>query len=104
METLTLTEPALRSEVQRGPEAQTTFATLARFLAKVYDDHVAPREAKRALFEPRRIATPDGYHSTKCVAAGLYALLTQARLAAEDGEVTVHSLGAQRSENLIEIK
>ena len=87
MEALTLTEPALRSEVPRGPEAQTTFPTLARFLAKVYDDHLAPHEAKRALFEPRRVATPDGYNSTKCVAAGLYALLTQARLAAEDGEV-----------------
>jgi hypothetical protein len=48
---------------------------------------VAPHEAKRVLFEPRRVATPDGYHSTKCVAAELYALLTQARLAAEDGEV-----------------
>jgi hypothetical protein len=48
---------------------------------------VAPHEAKRALFEPRRVATPDGYLSTKCVAAGLFALLTQARLAAEDGEV-----------------
>ncbi|HEV8059523.1 MAG TPA: hypothetical protein VGP68_06605 [Gemmataceae bacterium] len=66
---------------------QTTFPTLARFLAKVYDDHVAPHEGKRALFEPRRIAAPEGYHSTKCVAAGLYALLTQARLAANDGEV-----------------
>ena len=87
MEALTLTEPALRSEVEQGPQAPTTFPTLARFLAKVYDDHVAPHEAKRALFEPRRVATPDGYHSTKCVAAGLYALLTQARLAAEDGEV-----------------
>jgi hypothetical protein len=87
MEALTLTEPALRSEVEQGPQAQTTFPTLARFLAKVYDNHVAPHEAKRALFEPRRVATPDGYHSTKCVAAGLYALLTQARLAAEDGEV-----------------
>ena len=87
METLTLTEPALRSEVEQRPQAQSTFPTLARFLAKVYDDHLAPHEARRALFEPRRIATPDGYHSTKCVAAGLYALLTQARLAAEDGEV-----------------
>lgn len=87
MEALTLTQSALRSEVEQGPQAQTTFPTLARFLAKVYDDHVAPHEAKRALFEPRRVATPNGYHSTKCVAAGLYALLTQARLAAEDGEV-----------------
>ncbi len=87
MEALTLTEPALRSKVEQEPQAQTTFPTLARFLAKVYDDHVAPHEARRALFEPRRVATPDGYHSTKCVAAGLYALLTQARLAAEDGEV-----------------
>ncbi len=87
MEALTLTEPALRSKVEPGPQAQTTFPTLARFLAKVYDDHVAPHETRRALFEPRRVATPDGYHSTKCVAAGLYALLTQARLAAEDGEV-----------------
>jgi hypothetical protein len=60
--------------------------TLARFLAKVYDDHLAAYEARRTLFEPRRVATPDGYPSTKCVAAGVYALLTQARLAAEDGE------------------
>jgi hypothetical protein len=37
------------------------------------------------LFEPRRVATPEGFHSTKCVAAGIYALLTQARLAAADG-------------------
>ena len=61
METLTLMEPALRSEVKQGPQAQTTFPTLARFLAKVYDDHLAPHEARRALFEPRRVATPDGY-------------------------------------------
>ena len=86
MEAPTLTEPALRPEVEQGPQVQTSFPTLARFLAKVYDDHVAPHEAKRALFEPRRLATPDGYHLTKCVAAALYALLTRARLAAEDGE------------------
>ena len=58
MEALTLTEPALRSEVEQGPQAAKNFPTLARFLAKVYDDHVAPHEAKRALFEPRRVATP----------------------------------------------
>ena len=86
MEIAVLNEAALRSEVKQGPQVQTAFPTLARFLAKVYDDHVAPHEAKRALFEPRRVATPDGYHSTRCVPAGLYALLTQARLAAEDGE------------------
>jgi hypothetical protein len=68
-------------------QPQTTRLTLARFLAKIYDDHLATHEAKRALFEPRRVNTPDGYHSAKCVAAGLYALLTQAKLAAQDGEV-----------------
>jgi hypothetical protein len=87
MKTAILNEVALRPEREPPPQFQTTFPTLARFLAKVYDDHVAPHEAKRALFEPRRVATPDGYHSTKCVAAGLYALLMQARLAADDGEV-----------------
>ena len=61
------------------------WSTLAQFLGSVYDNHLAQYAAKRTLFEPRRIATPDGYHSTKCVAAGLYALLTQANLAAEDG-------------------
>jgi hypothetical protein len=81
-----LNEVALRPEREPPPQSNTTFPTLARFLAKVYDDHVAPHEAKRALFEPRRVATPDGYHSTRCVAAGLFALLTQARLAAEDSE------------------
>src|SRR5216117_1884032 len=80
-------EAAARSQHRPVPQPQTTFTTLARFFAKVYDDHVAPHGAKRALFEPRRVATPDGYHSTKCVGAGLYALLTRARLAAEDGEL-----------------
>jgi hypothetical protein len=60
----------------------TNSATLARYLAGVYDQHLAPDELKRKLFEPRRIMTPEGYHSTKCAAAGLYALLEQARLAA----------------------
>ena len=87
METAVLNEAGLLPEREPPPQCHTTFPTLARFLAEVYDDHVAPHEAKRTLFEPRRVATPDGYHSTKCVAAGLYALLTQARLAAEDGEV-----------------
>ena len=62
------------------------WSTLAQFLGSVYDHHLAEDAAKLALFEPRRVMTPDGYHSTKCVAAGLYALLTQANLAAEDGE------------------
>jgi hypothetical protein len=87
METLMSMEVAGSLTCKPPPPTQTGLPTLARFLAKVYDDHVAPHETKRALFEPRWVATPDGYHSTKCVAAGLYALLTQARLAAEDGEV-----------------
>jgi len=86
MKTAILNEVAFRPEREPRPQSQTIFPTLPRFFAKVYDDHVAPHEAKRALFEPRRVATPDGYHSTRCVAAGLFALLTQARLAAEDSE------------------
>ncbi|HEY5911330.1 MAG TPA: hypothetical protein VJA21_12075 [Verrucomicrobiae bacterium] len=72
---------------ETAPPIQMPLTTLARFLARIYDQHLVPQEPKRALFEPRRVLTPDGYHSTKCVAAGLYALLTQARLAAEVGEV-----------------
>jgi len=87
MNTVIQIEAAARSQHRPVPQPQTTFPTLARFFAKVYDDHVARHGAKRAIFEPRRVATPDCYHSTKCVAAGLYALLTQARLAAEDGEL-----------------
>jgi hypothetical protein len=87
IDTLIQIQAARCSPPKRAIQQQTIFPTLARFLAKVYDDHVAPHEARRALFEPRRIATPDGYHSTQCVAAGLYALLTQARLAAEDGNL-----------------
>ena len=64
-----------------------TWETLARYLAGVYDQHLGTDEAKRVLFEPRRVITPGGYHSTKCVAAGLYALLTQAKLAAAVGEL-----------------
>ena len=86
METAVLNEVGLRPEREPPLQFQTTFPTLARFLAQIYDDHLAPQEDRRALFEPRRVATPDGYHSTKCVAAGLYALLTQARLATEYGE------------------
>lgn len=59
--------------------------TLAQFLGGVYDHGLAEDANKLALFEPRRVMTPEGYHSTKCVAAGLYALLTQADLAAVDG-------------------
>ena len=62
------------------------WSTLAQFLGSMYDRHLANDEAKRALFEPHRVMTPEGYHSTKCVAAGLYALLTQADLAAEEGD------------------
>ena len=87
MDTLIQIEATRCSPPKPTIQQQTIFPTLARFLAKVYDDHVAPHESKRALFEPRRIATPDGYHSTQCVAAGLYALLTQARLASEDGDL-----------------
>jgi hypothetical protein len=87
MDTLSQIEATRCSPAKPAIQQQTNFPTLARFLAKIYDDHVAPHEAKRALFEARRIATPNGYHSTKCVAAGLYALLTRARLAAVDGEV-----------------
>jgi len=63
------------------------WSTLAQFLSFVYDNHLANNEAKRALFEPRRVQTAEGFHSTKSVAAGLYALLTQSNLAAADGEV-----------------
>ena len=87
MGTLILPEAEPRCESTPPPQSPTPPPTLARFLAKVYDDHLATDEAKRALFEPRRVITPDGYHSTRCVAAGLYALLTQAKLAAADGEV-----------------
>ena len=67
------------------PQTRTTSETLARYLAKVYDLHLATDEPNRTLFEPRRVMTPDGYHSTKCVAAGLYVLLKQARLTAKTG-------------------
>lgn len=86
MDTLIQIEATRCTLPKAAMQQQTIFPTLARFLAKIYDDHVVAHEAKRALFEPRRMAAPDGYHSTKCVAAGLYALLTQARLAAADGE------------------
>jgi len=85
MATLTLLSTAPRPERESLPHAPTPWSTLAQFLGSVYDNHLAQDVAKRTLFEPRRIATPDGYHSTKCVAAGLYALLTQANLAAADG-------------------
>jgi hypothetical protein len=71
MKTLLQTEAALRSERNSPPQQPPPFPTLARFLVKVYDDHLAPHEPKRALFEPRQVVTPDGYHSTKCVAGGL---------------------------------
>lgn len=86
MNTLISTKTAVGSESKPPSQVQTALPTLARFLAKIYEDHVAPHESRRSLFEPRRVMTPDGYHSTKCVAAGLYALLTQAKLAADDGE------------------
>ncbi len=69
------------------PHPRMIWSTLAQFLGGVYDRHLAQDEARRALFEPRRVMTPEGFHSTKCAAAGLYVLLTQARLAAADGEV-----------------
>jgi len=77
----------LRASERSAQPIRLPWFTLAQFLGSVYDHHLGQDEAKRAPFEPRRIATPDGYHSTKCVAAGLYALLTQADLAAGDNEV-----------------
>ncbi len=68
-----------------SPQPRPAWETLARYLARAYDLHLATDEAERALFEPRRIMTPDGYHSTKCVAAGLYCLLEQARWTAKAG-------------------
>src|SRR5260370_38184086 len=56
----------------RLPQQQTTLPTLARFLARIYDDYMAPHEAKRAIFEPRRVVTPDAYPPPKWVPAGLY--------------------------------
>jgi hypothetical protein len=85
METLTVLSAAPLSERGSLAHAPMPWSTLAQFLGSVYDKHLAQDAARRALFEPRRIATPDGYHSTKGVAAGLYALLTQANLAAEEG-------------------
>jgi hypothetical protein len=82
---LNLAEAAGSPERETTPRIQTTGPTLAQFLAGVYDQHLAPNEARRALFEPRRVITPDGYHSTKCAGAGLYALLEQARRTATTG-------------------
>jgi hypothetical protein len=65
---------------------QRTLPTLSRHLVGVYDQCLASDQRKRELFEPRRVMTPEGYHSTKCVAAGPYALLEQARLAAQAGD------------------
>jgi hypothetical protein len=85
--------PAVPGTLPHAPDqrlVQTTpapWSTLAQFLGFVYDHHLALDEGGLAMFEPRRTRTPDGYCSTKCVAAGLYALLTQAKLAADDGEL-----------------
>jgi hypothetical protein len=54
--------------------AQKPALGLAQFLATVYDRLLAPNESRRTVFEPRRVIAPEGYHSTKCIAAGLYIL------------------------------
>lgn len=107
MDNRILTEAALSPQIELSPEAlgspervqndlvatptsaehlRPSSETLARHLAKLYDQHLATDETKRALSEPRRIVTPGGYHSSKCVAAGLYSLLEQARLRARTGD------------------
>jgi hypothetical protein len=54
-----------------------------------------------ALLEPRRIQAPDGYHSTKCVSAGLFALLGNRALKAAAGlpqiptEIAAHVVAYQ---------
>jgi hypothetical protein len=54
-----------------------------------------------ALLEPRRILTPPGYHSTKCVSAGLFTLLANRVLKAAAGlpqiptEIAAHVISYQ---------
>jgi hypothetical protein len=90
-----------------GPLApQRTWLTLSQQLAGVYDQCLASDQRNRELFEPRRVMTPEGYHPTKCVAAGLYALLEQARLATQTGnqlptEVTGSTFGYRVLEHVV---
>jgi hypothetical protein len=44
-------------------------------------------ERERQLVEPKRIPTPVGYHSTKCVAASLFTTLSQAQRAGMTGNL-----------------
>ena len=85
METSILAEAVLSPGIKLAPQTQTIWPTLAQFLGKVYDRHLASDEAKRVLFEPHRVMTPDDFYSTKCAGAGLYALLEQARHTATTG-------------------
>ena len=80
-------------------DAKTSWGSLSAYFAQQHrlfeDTELA------ALLEPRRVQAPPGYHSTKCVSAGLFALLENRILKAAVGlphvpaEIAAHVVAYQ---------
>jgi hypothetical protein len=79
-------------------QAGTTLG-LSQFLSAQY--HLVEGTPLAPILEPRRTLAPPGYHSTKCVSAGLFLLLGESRLKDRLGlpivptEITAHTVAYQ---------
>jgi hypothetical protein len=77
---------------------------VAESLAREMSDYLAAHHPLilgtplEPVLEPRRVQAPPGYHSTRCVAAGLFLLLSQRRIKDRLGwppvptEITAHGI------------
>lgn len=60
--------------------AELGLRTLPEWLTAIYE-HIDPR--RLPVLEPRKLAPPGGYHSPRCIAGGLHALLTSNALTSD---------------------
>ena len=63
---------------EAGGEAQRLYPTLTDYLAHIHE--TVETAGKLPFYEPRRVHTPGGYHTFKCVAATLYGVVLESML------------------------
>src|SRR5881296_3402020 len=73
----------IQAGIVQPSSTKPPFNSLRECMAFVYD-HMPPREL--ALFSPRKLAVPGGYHSPKAVAGTLYTLLGETALKTRDND------------------
>ena len=91
--------PALAQENRRSDPRSHCARSLCDYFAQQHQMLKGTELA--SLLEPRRIQAPPGYHSTRCVSAGLFALLGNRALKAAAGlphiptEIAAHVVAYQ---------